>query len=188
MNANELLLIDAGAEYDYYAADVTRTFPVGGTFTKRATGHLRARARRAGSRHRQDAQRLEPRAVIHMACVEVITRKASSTSGLLQGEVGAAHQGRSLQAVLHAQDESLARHGRARCRQLLRRRQGARARARHGAHGRTGHLHRQGLQRGSAGVARHRRSHRGRHPRDGRRSRQPHAGDSEDGGGASVRR
>ncbi|MBN9162736.1 MAG: M24 family metallopeptidase, partial [Myxococcales bacterium] len=34
MEDGELLLIDAGCEYDYYASDVTRTFPVGGKFTK----------------------------------------------------------------------------------------------------------------------------------------------------------
>ena len=33
MEDGDLLLIDAGTEYGYYAADVTRTFPVGGTFT-----------------------------------------------------------------------------------------------------------------------------------------------------------
>jgi len=30
----DLLLIDAGAEYDCYAADITRTFPVGGRFSR----------------------------------------------------------------------------------------------------------------------------------------------------------
>jgi Xaa-Pro aminopeptidase len=29
----DLLLVDAGCEYDYYASDVTRTYPVGGKFT-----------------------------------------------------------------------------------------------------------------------------------------------------------
>ncbi|HEX2678359.1 MAG TPA: aminopeptidase P N-terminal domain-containing protein [Polyangiales bacterium] len=33
MKDNELLLIDAGAEFGYYACDVTRTFPVSGKFT-----------------------------------------------------------------------------------------------------------------------------------------------------------
>lgn len=32
MEDGELLLIDAGCEYDYYASDVTRTFPVNGKF------------------------------------------------------------------------------------------------------------------------------------------------------------
>ncbi|HVC43173.1 MAG TPA: aminopeptidase P N-terminal domain-containing protein [Candidatus Binataceae bacterium] len=33
MQAGELLLIDAGCEYDFYASDVTRTFPVGAAFS-----------------------------------------------------------------------------------------------------------------------------------------------------------
>jgi Xaa-Pro aminopeptidase len=33
MQNNELILIDAGCEYDYYASDITRTIPVNGKFT-----------------------------------------------------------------------------------------------------------------------------------------------------------
>jgi Xaa-Pro aminopeptidase len=34
MQAGELLLIDAGCEYEFYASDVTRTFPIGGRFNQ----------------------------------------------------------------------------------------------------------------------------------------------------------
>jgi Xaa-Pro aminopeptidase len=33
LRKGELLLLDAGCEHDYYASDITRTFPVGGKFT-----------------------------------------------------------------------------------------------------------------------------------------------------------
>ncbi|MEY4768388.1 MAG: hypothetical protein RL637_1027 [Pseudomonadota bacterium] len=33
LNKNDLLLIDAGGEYEHYAADITRTFPVSGKFS-----------------------------------------------------------------------------------------------------------------------------------------------------------
>ena len=49
LEANDLLLIDAGAEYGYYASDVTRTFPVSGKFTpeQRAVYELVLRAQLA---------------------------------------------------------------------------------------------------------------------------------------------
>lgn len=34
LKENDLVLIDAGCEYDYYASDITRTFPVNGKFSK----------------------------------------------------------------------------------------------------------------------------------------------------------
>ena len=33
LNDGELLLVDAGCEYEYYASDITRTFPINGRFT-----------------------------------------------------------------------------------------------------------------------------------------------------------
>jgi Xaa-Pro aminopeptidase len=39
MRTGELLLIDAGCEYEFYASDITRTFPVGAKFTE-AQRHL----------------------------------------------------------------------------------------------------------------------------------------------------
>ena len=45
----ELLLMDVGAEYDHYTADITRTFPVNGKFTPDSGRALSDCLRRAGS-------------------------------------------------------------------------------------------------------------------------------------------
>lgn len=85
MEDGELLLIDAGCEYDYYASDVTRTFPVGGTFTKeqQAIYELVLDAQEAGIDKARAGSSLEQ---IHATCVDVITRGLVKL-GLLSGDV-----------------------------------------------------------------------------------------------------
>ena len=85
MEKGELLLIDAGCEYDYYASDVTRTFPVDGHFSReqQAIYELVLEAQEAGiAKTRKDGS-LEQ---IHATCVDVIT-KGLVKLGLLQGDV-----------------------------------------------------------------------------------------------------
>jgi Xaa-Pro aminopeptidase len=85
MEDGELILIDAGCEYDYYASDVTRTFPVGGKFTKeqQAIYELVLDAQEAGIEKTRKNGSLEK---IHATCVDVITRGLVKL-GLLQGGV-----------------------------------------------------------------------------------------------------
>lgn len=85
MQDGDLVLIDAGCEYDYFASDVTRTFPVGGTFTKeqQAIYELVLDAQEAGIERTRKNSTLEQ---IHAASVDVITRGLVKL-GLLQGEV-----------------------------------------------------------------------------------------------------
>ncbi len=82
-NAGDLVLIDAGAEYRGYAADITRTFPVDGRFTpaQRTLHDLVGKAQAAAL-----AQALpgKPWAGIHQAAVEVLTDGLLSL-GLLKG-------------------------------------------------------------------------------------------------------
>jgi Xaa-Pro aminopeptidase len=84
MEDGELLLIDAGCEYDYYASDVTRTFPVGGTFTKeqQAIYELVLDAQEAGIDKTRKGSSLER---IHASCVDVITRGLVKL-GILSGD------------------------------------------------------------------------------------------------------
>ena len=85
MKDGELVLIDAGCEYQYYAADVTRTFPVNGRFNKQQRAvyelvleaQLAAIAEIAPGKHWNQA---------HDATVKVITRGLVAL-GLLTGRV-----------------------------------------------------------------------------------------------------
>ncbi|MFO0741413.1 MAG: aminopeptidase P N-terminal domain-containing protein [Labilithrix sp.] len=85
MEDGELLLIDAGCEYDYFASDVTRTFPVGGKFNKQqeAIYNLVLDAQLAGIEKTRKGSSIE---AIHNTCVEVIT-KGLVGLGLLEGDV-----------------------------------------------------------------------------------------------------
>ncbi len=84
MQAGELLLIDAGCEYGYYASDVTRTFPVSKTFSReqRAIYELVLDAQLASIDATRVGATLEDG---HAASVEVIT-KGLVKLGLLSGE------------------------------------------------------------------------------------------------------
>jgi Xaa-Pro aminopeptidase len=72
MEAGDLLLIDAGCEYGYMAADITRTFPVSGRFTspQRAIYEVVLRAQLAGIEAAKPGVRYE---AIHDAARRVLT-------------------------------------------------------------------------------------------------------------------
>jgi len=83
LNDNELVLIDAGAEYRYYASDITRTFPVNGVFTEdqRAVYDIVLSAQYAAiDKVQVDNHWNDP----HLAAVEVITQGLISL-GILSG-------------------------------------------------------------------------------------------------------
>jgi Xaa-Pro aminopeptidase len=80
----DLLLIDAGAEYGYYASDVTRTFPVSGTFTpgQRAIYELVLRSQLAAIDAVKPGATVES---IHERTVEVLVEGLLAL-GLLTGD------------------------------------------------------------------------------------------------------
>ncbi len=84
MAAGDLLLIDAGCEFGYYASDVTRTFPVGRPFSReqQAIYELVLEAQLAGIAATRTGTTLDE---IHRLCIDVITRGLVRL-GLLQGE------------------------------------------------------------------------------------------------------
>jgi Xaa-Pro aminopeptidase len=84
MDGGDLLLIDAGCEYGYFASDVTRTFPVNGGFSReqQAIYELVLEAQTAGIEGTVVGATLD---TIHKKCVDVITRGLVRL-GLLSGE------------------------------------------------------------------------------------------------------
>lgn len=73
MQDGELLLIDAGCEFEYYAADVTRTFPISGTFSpaQRAVYQIVLDAQLASIAATRAGNTFEQ---VHDASVRVITQ------------------------------------------------------------------------------------------------------------------
>ena len=85
LNDGDLVLIDAGAEFDYYAADISRTFPVNGKFSKeqRALYSIVLEAQYAAIEQVKPGNHWNDP---HEAAVEVITRGLVDV-GLLKGNV-----------------------------------------------------------------------------------------------------
>ena len=85
VNDGDLVLVDAGAEYRGYAADITRTFPVNGRFSKeqRALHDLVDAAQQAA---RRQARPGVPYEAGHNAAVETLT-EGLLRLGLLRGKL-----------------------------------------------------------------------------------------------------
>lgn len=82
---DDLLLVDAGCEYDYYASDVTRTFPVNGRFSpeQRAIYEIVLEAQLAAIEKTRIGNHWDDP---HNAAIRVITRGLKK-NGLLQGSL-----------------------------------------------------------------------------------------------------
>ncbi|MCP4128818.1 MAG: Xaa-Pro aminopeptidase [Gammaproteobacteria bacterium] len=81
----DLLLVDAGCEYNYYASDITRTFPVNGVFSKpqKLLYELVLKAQEAAIRQVKPGNHWNDP---HDAAVKVVT-KGLMELGLLKGRV-----------------------------------------------------------------------------------------------------
>jgi len=85
LNDSDLILIDAGCEFDFYTADVTRTFPVSGTFNdaQRACYEVVLKAQKGAISMVQPGTTLGD---IHDYCVRTLT-EGMIQLGLLEGSV-----------------------------------------------------------------------------------------------------
>ena len=141
----DLLLIDAGCEFQGYASDITRTFPVNGEFTGPQRAVYELGARRAACLHRRgEAGRVVARLPSRR---RARARAGVHRSGAPRGTARRGARKRQLQALLHASRRALARHGRARRRALPGAGESLRLVARHGADRGAGRLHPTGGRR-----------------------------------------
>jgi Xaa-Pro aminopeptidase len=92
MREGDLLLVDAGSEYDYYASDVTRTFPVSGRFTpaQRTIYELVLKAELDAIEAVRPGATLES---VHLAAARVITQGLIEL-GLIEGPLEEAVEGK----------------------------------------------------------------------------------------------
>lgn len=88
MEEHDLLLVDAGCEYDYYASDITRTFPVSGRFTpaQRAIYEIVLAAQEASISATQPGATLEE---LHGESVRAVT-EGLVRLGIVKGPVAEA--------------------------------------------------------------------------------------------------
>jgi Xaa-Pro aminopeptidase len=84
MEDGDLLLIDAGCEYGYHSADITRTFPVNGRFTapQRAVYEIVLRAQLAGIAAARPGNKYE---AVHEAARRVLTEGLVALGALPRG-------------------------------------------------------------------------------------------------------
>ena len=87
MQAGDLVLVDAGCEVEYYASDITRTWPVSGTFSEaqRAVYEVVLRAQKASIAECRAGNEYE---LVHDVAVRELTAGMVEL-GLLSGEVDA---------------------------------------------------------------------------------------------------
>ena len=107
MQAGELLLVDAAANYEYMSGDITRTYPIGGTFTHDQKD-IYAIVLQAQEEAMKVARAGTPLSQVHDKTVEVIK------AGLLKLGLITDATRRSVPDVVHARREPLHRHRRPR--------------------------------------------------------------------------
>ena len=85
LKEGDMVLIDAGCEYEYYASDITRTFPATGRFNpeQKSIYEVVLNAQLAGIAEAKPGSNLEK---IHAACVRVLVEGLVQLN-LLQGDI-----------------------------------------------------------------------------------------------------